>query len=42
MLDIYEFADGAAFASAADNYPKEFIVDWAPRMAGNPVAPPGP
>ena len=28
MLNIYEFADGPAIASAADSYPKKFLVDW--------------
>ena len=28
MLNIYEFADGPAIASAAEDYPKEFLVDW--------------
>lgn len=28
MLNIYEFADDPAIASAADSYPKEFLVDW--------------
>ena len=28
ILSLYEFADGPALASAADSYPKEFMVDW--------------
>jgi glycosyl hydrolase family 16 len=28
MLNVYEFADGPAPASAVDRYPKVFDVDW--------------
>ena len=28
MLNVYELADGPEPASAADRYPKEFLVDW--------------
>ena len=28
MLNVYEFADGPGPASPADDYPKEFLVDW--------------
>jgi Glycosyl hydrolases family 16 len=28
ILSLYEFAAGPALASAADTYPKEFLVDW--------------
>ena len=28
MLNVYEFATGPAPTSAADRYPKEFLVDW--------------